>query len=127
SPYSTTGSETRKRSMIERLAVDLLGTFRIRYGEHVVTRFRTHKTGALLAYLAFYADRSHARDVLVDLLWPEAKVGDGQQSLRTALTSLRHQLEPPGVAEGTVLHTNRSAVQLNPEAITTDVGDFERL
>src|SRR5687768_4897556 len=109
--------------MTERWHIELLGGLRARRGGHVLERFRTHKTGALLAYLAFYRERAHARDALAELFWPEADAG--RQSLRVALTYLRRQLEPPGTAEGSVLLAGRTAVQLSPEAATTDVVAFE--
>lgn len=89
-----------------------------------ITRFRTHKTGALLAYLA-QRPGPHPREALVDLLWPDASLAAGRRSLRVALSSLRHQVEPPGVPSGAVLSAARETVGLNPHAITTDVAAFE--
>ena len=114
-----------KSAMIEVWTVQLFGTLCARQGEHTLTRFRTHKTGALLAYLAFHADRPHPREVLSELFWPDSEEGAGLHSLRMALTSLRRQLEPPGVPGGAVLRANRRAVQLNPASFTTDVAVFE--
>ena len=90
-------------------------------GDRVVSRFRTHKTGALLAYLAFHLHRSHSREALIELFWPESPPELGRASLRKALSSLRHQLEPPGVPEGAVILADRETVQFNPAAVTTDV------
>jgi DNA-binding SARP family transcriptional activator len=55
------------------------------------TAVRTHsaRTFALLAYLALEPERPHARDTLVDLLWPDLPLASGRQSLRQALYSLR--------------------------------------
>jgi DNA-binding SARP family transcriptional activator len=61
--------------------------------ERLVTRFRTRKTGALLAYLALYPHRLHPRAALVDSFWPEYDPRSGRQSLRQALSSLRQQFE----------------------------------
>ena len=36
----------------------------------VVTHFETRKTAALLAFLAFYLDRPHPRETLVERFWP---------------------------------------------------------
>jgi DNA-binding SARP family transcriptional activator len=114
-----------KNPMIEIWTIQLLGTLSARQGEHTLTRFRTHKTGALLAYLAFHADRAHPREVLSELFWPDSEDGAGLHSLRMALTSLRKQLEPPGVPVGAVLRTDRNGVQMNPVLVTTDVAAFE--
>ena len=47
--------------------IQLLGGLRAEGPERVITRFRTQKTAALLAYLAFYRDSSHPRDVLIEI------------------------------------------------------------
>src|SRR5215831_9768387 len=97
--------------------IELFGRLRAEGRQHSVSSFRTHKTGALLAYLAFYRERPHPREALIELLWPEAELSSGRHNLRLALSSLRHQLEPPGVPEGSVLQANRSAIQLNRAAV----------
>jgi predicted ATPase/DNA-binding SARP family transcriptional activator len=91
----------------------------------VITRFPTQKTGVLLAYLAYHVHRSHPRDTLIELLWPELAPPSARNSLSKALSSLRHLLEPPGVPAGTLLLSDHATVQLNPEAVTTDVAQFE--
>src|SRR5437762_2563284 len=75
--------------------VQLLGGLRVRQGGREITHFRTHKTAALLAYLAYYLPRSHPREVLIGLLWPESDLDAGRHSLSVAVSALRHQLEPP--------------------------------
>ena len=42
--------------------IELFGGLRALGGERVVTRFRTHKTSALLAFLALFPDRPHPRE-----------------------------------------------------------------
>lgn len=106
--------------------IELLGRFCARNAERVVTRFRTQKTGLLLAYLAFYGDRPHPKEQLMELLWPECEPSAGRNSLSQALSSLRHQLEPPGVPQGAVLQVDRTNARLNPDAVSTDVNAFER-
>jgi DNA-binding SARP family transcriptional activator len=90
----------------------------------VITRFGRHKAGALLAYLAFYGHRAHAREEMVELWWPDALPKDARNNLSVCLSSLRHQLEPPGVSFGAVLQADRLTVRLNPEAVSTDVAAF---
>jgi predicted ATPase/DNA-binding SARP family transcriptional activator len=105
--------------------IQLLGGLRAQHQQRTLDRFRTQKTGALLAYLAFYRERTHPREALADLLWPEAAAEAGLHNLRMALSSLRHQLEPPGVPAGLVLHADRYTVQLCSRAVATDVAEFE--
>ncbi len=112
--------------------IELLGTLRAVPGSGgavsatPISRFRTQKTAALLAYLALHADQSHGRDELADQFWPEADRDSGRRSLRQALTSLRRQLEPPGAAGGVIL-SDRLFVRLNADVVTTDVAEFESL
>src|SRR5712692_9372582 len=103
----------------------LLGRLQATQGDHLVTRFRAQRTGALLAYLSYYLDRPHPREVLIELLWPEAEPHSGRNNLRRELTSLRRQLEPPGLPARAVLVADRDSVQLNPAACATDVKAFE--
>lgn len=105
--------------------IELLSGLRAQQGDRVITRFRSQKTGALLAYLAYYPQRIHSREVLIDLLWPECELESGRSRLSMALSSLRHQLEPPGVPTGTVIIADRASVRINPAAIVTDVAEFE--
>ncbi len=109
--------------------IELLGGLCARETEpaapRVITRFRTQKTGALLAYLARYRGQKHAREVLIEMLWPEGDRGAGLRNLRQALSSLRHQMEPPGTPAGAILIADRFTVQLNPRTVTTDVAEFE--
>ncbi len=108
-----------------RCRIELLGRLRVVQGDREITRFRTQKTGALLGYLAYHLERTHRRELLMDLLWPESAPATGRQSLSMALSSLRHQLEPPGVPPGPIVRADRFSVQLNPELVTTDVAEFE--
>jgi DNA-binding SARP family transcriptional activator len=90
----------------------------------VISRFRTQKAGALLAYLAYHPDREHPRDVLIELLWPEDDRDASRHKLNVALSSLRAQLEPPGVPDGSVLLSHRLSVGLSTSLVTTDVREF---
>src|SRR5919201_1903557 len=90
-----------------RWRVELLGGLRATRGDQVVTHFRTQKNAALLAYLAYHRRRSHRREELIELLWPEGEPRAGRNSLKQALSTLRQQLEPPGAPAGSVLVTDR--------------------
>jgi predicted ATPase/DNA-binding SARP family transcriptional activator len=103
----------------------MLGKLVAVQGERTVSRFRTYKTGVLLATLAYYGQREHAREELIERLWPECNSAQGRNSLSQSLSSLRHQLEPPGVPVGSVLEADRFHIRLNPEVTTTDVREFE--
>ena len=72
--------------------IELLGGLHARQGRasdasvRIISRFRRQKTGALLAYLAFYRDQTHPREVLCELLWPEfAPTQDATTSAKPSL------------------------------------------
>jgi DNA-binding SARP family transcriptional activator len=88
--------------------IDLLGELRVSGQDRAITRFRTRKAAALLAYLAYYGDRAHSRLPLAEMLWPERELDSAPANLRVALSSLHRQLEPPGVPAGTVLIADRA-------------------
>ncbi len=102
-----------------------MGGLRVRQGRRTIARFRTQKTGALLAYLAFYRHRAHAREILIEMLWPEAPTGPaGRKSLSVALASLRSMLEPPGTPAQSILLADSRTIGFSP-AVITDVSAFE--
>lgn len=105
--------------------IELFGGLRATRGDRVLTRFRTQKTAALFAYLAFYSRRTHPRELLIELFWPEDDPETGRHKLSVALSSLRRELEPPGVADGAVLVTERFSAGLNSDAVASDVREFE--
>jgi predicted ATPase/DNA-binding SARP family transcriptional activator len=105
--------------------IELLGGLRVLQDKRAITRFRTQKAGALLAYLAYHLDHAHPREVLIELLWPWSAPAAGRRSLSVELSSLRRQLEPPGMPRGAVIKADRASVQLSAGAVTTDVADFE--
>ncbi|MBC8137910.1 MAG: tetratricopeptide repeat protein [Fibrella sp.] len=122
--------------MKDRIAMDaalpcciyLLGGLRIEVGNEVVTRFRTQKTGALLAYLALHIQRAHSREELADLFWPDIDPEAARANLRSALSSLRRQIEPPASVEaGSVLVTRgHFEVYLNAASVGVDAIRFDR-
>jgi len=107
--------------------VQVFGRLALHQGSQVITHFESSRVAVLLAYLALFGQRSHPREELCELLWPEIAPEVSRQRLRQALYTLRHQLEPPGVPPGSVLIADRHAVRLNPTAFTCDAVEFERL
>jgi predicted ATPase/DNA-binding SARP family transcriptional activator len=104
--------------------VELLGELRVTQAERVITPFRRQKVEALFSHLAFYGDRSHPREALIDLMWPEIDPEVGRNHLRVLLHRLREQLDEPANAADRLLLTDRDTVRLRPLGFTTDVADF---
>lgn len=115
--------------MSELWRFHLLGELRAVQSDRVITRFRTAKTGGLMAYLVLYRNRVHSRDTLLDLFWPDSNVTAARNSLSVALNSLRQQFEPiptPGSGPlGDFLIADRTTVHLCADALSSDVADFE--
>lgn len=75
------------------LAIHVLGSFQVHLNQEDVTQaFRTRKERALLGYLAVEANRTHRREVLGELLWPERPEGYARTNLRQALLGLRRAI-----------------------------------
>lgn len=109
---------------MDRWQIRLLGGFQLERSGYGIGRFRTLKTGRLLAYLAYHAGVEHPREALAERFWPDSDPDDARLSLNTAIHSLRKQLEPPGVPRGGVLTGDRLRVSINPDAIFVDARAF---
>ncbi|MBC8139776.1 MAG: AAA family ATPase, partial [Fibrella sp.] len=105
--------------------VELFGGLRLSHRSTELTRFQTHKSAALLAYLTIHNHNATSRDILAELFWSDAEPEAQRNSLRVALNSLRRQLEPPDLASGAMLIADRTTVRLNPDVFSTDVAEFE--
>lgn len=91
-----------------------------------IRRFRSQKVASLLAYLALHAGRDCSRDVLCEALWPDGDPQETRNRLRVTLSSLRKQLEPPGVPRGAVLDVSvTNVVRLRAESVWVDAAAFE--
>ena len=90
-----------------------------------LSRFESSRAVALLARLALFPRRTHPREELCELLWPEVEPEIARTRLRHTLRTLRGPLEA-GLSPGSVLVADRTSVRVNPDAVTTDVTEFER-
>ncbi|MES2460697.1 MAG: BTAD domain-containing putative transcriptional regulator, partial [Armatimonadota bacterium] len=107
--------------------ITLFGGLRLETGSQVITRFRSQNIGGLLAYLALKLGEPQSREYLAELFWPDAEPSAARTNLRTALASLRRQLEPPGVAGGSVLVSGgQTTVTLSSDAVIVDIRAFDR-
>lgn len=113
--------------MTEPWRIELFGGLCLRHGQREITRFPTRKTAALLAYLAYYRQRPHSREELIERIWPECDLNMGRNRLSTLLAFLRRLLERPDMPGTKVLLADRLFVQLNPAVLTTDVDAFDSL
>lgn len=111
------------------LKIFLLGKTIIRLDDTPLTRFRSQKEAALLAYLA-HTGQAHNREAVADLLWDASSTKQSLSNLRTALARLRKQVgEHLIVTRKTVAMTAVSHQQTDTarfEAMVAGVGGDER-
>ena len=93
----------RREAPEPRWQVRLLGAVEASDGVHTITRFPSRAVASLLARMALAPERSHAREELVELLWPGVELAVGRNRLRQVLSTLKSLLEPPGVPGAAVL------------------------
>src|SRR5690349_915432 len=105
--------------------IALLNGLSLHSGTQTIQRFRTQKTAELLAFLAVNLRRACTREELAETIWPNGNADAARASLRTAIASLRHQLEPPGILANSIVCSDRSTVSLSHAAISTDVEAFD--
>ena len=108
-----------------RWQVCLLGGLELRAGAQRLTRLPSRAHVALLARLALAPQRAHAREELIELLWPGVALDAGRNRLRQVLSTLKSVLETPGDA-GPVLLADRIALRVAPGALACDVLRFEQ-
>ncbi|MBX3015644.1 MAG: hypothetical protein KF832_29245 [Caldilineaceae bacterium] len=106
------------------LQLSLLGAFRLTIAGEGISRFRSQREAALLAYLAVEAHQPHPRERLAGLLWPARPENTARQNLRQTLTNLRLQLREEQ-QESPFLLAERNTLQFNPATdATIDVHTF---
>ncbi|MEO8392036.1 MAG: BTAD domain-containing putative transcriptional regulator [Chloroflexota bacterium] len=103
--------------MTSLIKLHFLGIPRIELDDHPIHLDR-QKSVALLVYLSV-TNRSHSRDWLTALLWPD--VGTGRTQLRIALSALRKTLGSDR------FHTNRDEIALFGARLWSDIDEFRRL
>ncbi|TMG82463.1 MAG: hypothetical protein E6H74_10780 [Betaproteobacteria bacterium] len=106
--------------------IQLLGGLRATHGNCVIAQFPSRPIAMLLARLALQPQRRHAREELIELLWPNVELDVGRNRLRQVLSTLRRLLEPPDVPPYSVLSADRQTIGLTPDAVGSDVREFEQ-
>jgi len=108
--------KTISRETVEPLSVKTLGPFRASVGGRAIPAkaWKSKKALTILKYLAANRDRGAIpRDVLMELIWPEAPLESSQKNLNAALSSLRKTLEPEaGRGESSYLLSKGEALSL---------------
>ena len=92
------------------LQVQTLGQLLVTLNGRPLT-FRMNKAAALLVYLMVEGDKSHGREQLATLLWPEENERKSAENLRQAIYQLRRLF---GDEADRYLSISRTAVAFNP-------------
>ncbi len=107
-----------------QLALALLGTFEAEAGDQPLS-FATDATRALFAYLVVESGRSHRREFLATLLWPDQPQSAAFANLRQTLARLRRGLPKPVAAS--VMSITRQTLEVHPDKLDLDCARFEYL
>ena len=122
-----------------RLALKLLGSYRLTLDGQLTGPLESDKARALLAYLAVENDQPHPREKLVGIFWPEQDEEHSRGSLSQALYHLRGILgdrpltgilpaDPNIQSREPYLLVTPQDIQLNPKSdFETDVARFSQL
>lgn len=78
---------------LEDLQLSFFGGFRVSLFGHLLTTFESDKARLLLAYLAVENERSHRRESLAGLFWPEKPDTLAHHSLSQAISSLNKKIQ----------------------------------
>ena len=92
-----------------------------------IEHFGRRRAASLLAYLAYYPDRRHPREELIEMLWPGEDPNSTRPRPRQVLTSLRHTLDDSDGTKPGILIADHTSVRINSDVATTDVAEFETL
>jgi predicted ATPase len=103
--------------------VRLLGDVVLENGQRTLTKLPTHAATALLARLALAPGRAHAREELVELLWPGVDLAVGRNRMRHVLSTLKSVLEDDGLAP--VIVADRMSLRVAPGRLACDALQFE--
>jgi len=74
------------------LQIDLLGDFRLRYGDEPITSVNTPRLQSLLAYLLLHRQAPQSRQHIAFQFWPDSSEKQAHTNLRKLLFQLRNAL-----------------------------------
>lgn len=97
---------------MNRLTLNLLGSFQLLLDRKVEARFESNKARALLAYLAVEHDAAHPRERLAEMLWPAQPLNVVRSNFRRILANLRAVIDDRNRQPSCLLIT-RETVQFN--------------
>ena len=109
--------------MLPILHVQLLGDFRLVYGDELVTGVNSARLQSLLAYLVLRRAAPQSRQHLAFRFWPDSTEAQARNNLRQALHQLRHALPD---ADRFLSADTTTLCWQSDAAFSLDVSDFAR-
>jgi two-component SAPR family response regulator len=127
-PPITTPSEVAKeeKSPVATLTIYCLGPFRVWQNNQPIAEWQSLKGQAILKYLVAHAGTAVAKDILMDVFWPEADAEAARRNLHQAIYSLRQTLKR-GRADVQLIRFENDCYLLDLEVkLWVDFKEFER-
>ena len=107
------------------LSISLLGLFQLELdNQNITDTLRTAKERALLAYLTVESDRSHTREALAEMLWPEKPEGVARTNLRQALLGVRRAIGDRELTRPYLIVDDETLVFDRSQSYWLDTGKF---
>jgi DNA-binding SARP family transcriptional activator len=118
--------ETQREQAPASLVVYCLGPFRVYQNDNLIRDWNGLKGQCIFKYFILHRYRPVAKDILMDLFWPDADPEAARRNLHQAVYSLRQTLKQ-GNPDFQYVQFENDCYMLNPEmALWLDSEEFER-
>jgi DNA-binding SARP family transcriptional activator len=107
------------------LTLRLLGSFDVRMGGQSIGKWPSRKARLVLAYLAIERGRMVAKDVLIDLFWPDAPPERGSNNLSIAVHQLRTALGSIDAEAAHCIIVRQGLYGVDVAKVSVDLWDFQ--
>ena len=133
-PVATEPAETRvvepsvpaiEASTVPTLTAHLLGTFRVSLNDQPVENWPSGRGRSVFKYLLIHHDQPTARDVLMDVFWPDAGPEAARNRLHVALHSLRQRLRKVADMPAVIFQDGTYCLYAGLQ-LWVDVDEFDR-
>lgn len=118
--------EWRQAQRLPALAVYCLGPFRVYQNDRLIREWSSLKSQSILRYLVAHWGKRVAKDVLMDVFWPNADPDAARRNLHQAVYSLRQTLKH-GQPDHQYVQFESDSYFLDPDIpIWLDFEEFEK-
>jgi two-component SAPR family response regulator/uncharacterized membrane protein len=118
--------EVEKEPTLPALVIYCLGPFRVFQNDQLITGWSSMKGQSIFKYLIMHKGGPIAKDILMDVFWPDVDPLDTRRNLHQAIYSLRHTLRQDQPHLQPILF-KQDCYLLNPDmVIWLDVEEFEK-